>query len=463
MRLNDFVFLKAYVQNHPDNRMAWYLLGKEYEAAGQAGKANYCYNQAGDIYEAFERTQIPAKWVTDYVERQRVEMQKQRKRANRRRWVLLFLMLLLLIGIPGIEDNLSPLDKEVIAGDTPASDESPKIYLIPQGKPEQTKKALFDAAVVNSSSNSSRAIVLALETSGNWMLWNERPKIWATVETLKVQGNKAKSSKINIFDPKACNCEPRVPDKIQRDTASWITQTEQILTLRSAILHYKEKKGRVPARLEELAGSYPNNIIAGFTPYMKSIFIPLTTEASAKNKAMAQEEDGAVQTDPSLARGSAIKLLPKVLIQEPLKIIVDKQNYRLALVSGQVILRNYPIGLGGEKTPEGSFIISEKVKNPNGRSNGEFGSRGMTLSDTLYAIHGTDEPSSIGKDESHGCIRMGKEDVEELFDLVPIGTKVVIKKGVLPDTVVAPEQRFHVKPLQAQDQTNPRKVYKWLD
>ena len=74
----------------------------------------------------------------------------------------------------------------------------------------------------------------------------------------------------------------------------------------------------------------------------------------------------------------------------------------------------------------------KKVRNPNGKSNGEFGSRGMTLSDTLYAIHGTNKPSSIGKDESHGCVRMQQADVEELYNMVTHETKVTIGKGVLP-------------------------------
>ncbi|KIL36953.1 hypothetical protein SD71_04370 [Cohnella kolymensis] len=98
--------------------------------------------------------------------------------------------------------------------------------------------------------------------------------------------------------------------------------------------------------------------------------------------------------------------------------IVDKSNHRLAVVSGNVLLRNYKVGLGGDRTPEGSFVISEKVRNPNGRSDGVFGSRGLALSDSRYAIHGTDEPDSIGTDESLGCIRMLQEDLEELYDLI---------------------------------------------
>lgn len=145
----------------------------------------------------------------------------------------------------------------------------------------------------------------------------------------------------------------------------------------------------------------------------------------------------------------------------PLTIIVDKQKHRLAVTSGNIILRNYAVGLGGDNTPEGNFVIRDKVVNPNGRDNGEFGSRGMQLSDSNYAIHGTNEPESIGKDESLGCIRMSRKDVEELFAMVPMGTKVQISKGVLPEELAVPEDRF---PSDAPpNQTNPHKVYHWLN
>lgn len=45
--MNHSPHLKSYVKMHPDNKMAWYLLGKEYESSGQEGKANYCFNRAG--------------------------------------------------------------------------------------------------------------------------------------------------------------------------------------------------------------------------------------------------------------------------------------------------------------------------------------------------------------------------------------------------------------------------------
>jgi hypothetical protein len=147
-------------------------------------------------------------------------------------------------------------------------------------------------------------------------------------------------------------------------------------------------------------------------------------------------------------------------LKKPLEIIVDKQNHRLALVSGDVVIRNYPVGLGGDKTPEGEFVISEKVKDPNGSPDGDFGSRGMTLSDTLYAIHGTDEPDSIGKDQSLGCIRMLREDVEELFDMIPKGSKITILSSGLPEEIIRSEKAFSL-PSNA-NETNPGKIYNWF-
>lgn len=150
-------------------------------------------------------------------------------------------------------------------------------------------------------------------------------------------------------------------------------------------------------------------------------------------------------------------------MQDRLEIIVDKKQHRLALISGNTIIRNYEVGLGGDRTPEGAFVISDKVVNPNGRSNGEFGSRGMQLSDTNYAIHGTNEPNSIGLDESLGCVRMSTEDVEELFALAPQGTPVRIGKDLLPETAVVPETKDRYRYKLVPKQNNPNKTYHWLN
>ncbi|WP_025694318.1 L,D-transpeptidase, partial [Paenibacillus durus] len=170
------------------------------------------------------------------------------------------------------------------------------------------------------------------------------------------------------------------------------------------------------------------------------------------------DSGAAAEAAPSAGNGGAE--LPFLL--QPLAILVDKQQHRLAVTSGGIIIRSYEVGLGGTRTPEGSFVITDKVVNPNGHDNGEFGSRGMQLSDTNYAIHGTNEPESVGKDESLGCIRMKRSDIEELFDLVPKGTKVQITQGGLPPGVtMGSENPFSLK--AAGNQTNPRKQYHWLN
>ena len=55
-----------------------------------------------------------------------------------------------------------------------------------------------------------------------------------------------------------------------------------------------------------------------------------------------------------------------------------------------------------------------------------LGARAMYLGDSLYRIHGTNVPSSIGKRVSSGCIRLLNEDVTDLYGRVSVGTKVVV-------------------------------------
>ena len=73
-------------------------------------------------------------------------------------------------------------------------------------------------------------------------------------------------------------------------------------------------------------------------------------------------------------------------------------------------------------TPTGNFIIINKAPNPGG----PFGTMWMSLSKEHYGIHGTNNPSSIGKFVSKGCIRMYNSDVEELASIIPLGTPVFI-------------------------------------
>ncbi len=71
-----------------------------------------------------------------------------------------------------------------------------------------------------------------------------------------------------------------------------------------------------------------------------------------------------------------------------------------------------------------------------------LGARAMYLGGTVYRIHGTNDPTTIGKHVSSGCIRLTNEDVKDLYSRVQVGAKVVVLPQAAPtQTVQAPEHR----------------------
>lgn len=105
-------------------------------------------------------------------------------------------------------------------------------------------------------------------------------------------------------------------------------------------------------------------------------------------------------------------------------ITVNTSARTLTLYRNGQWVKSYPVAVGkpSTPTPKGNFTIVNKALNPGG----PFGTRWMGLSKPHYGIHGTNNPSSIGKAVSNGCIRMYNKDVNKLYDFVPIGTVVKI-------------------------------------
>ena len=124
--------------------------------------------------------------------------------------------------------------------------------------------------------------------------------------------------------------------------------------------------------------------------------------------------------------------------QTPFSIIISIPDRKLALLVDGRVLKVYDVAVGktSTPTPQGKYVVINRVPNPTwygpqgpvppGKSN-PIGTRWMGLSVAGYGIHGTNAPSSIGHAASHGCIRMRQQDLEELFDLVEIGTPVEIQ------------------------------------
>jgi L,D-transpeptidase ErfK/SrfK len=122
-------------------------------------------------------------------------------------------------------------------------------------------------------------------------------------------------------------------------------------------------------------------------------------------------------------------------------IVVSIPDRKLTLLENGREIGTWDIAVGKPSTPspEGTMTVINRVKNPTwfgpggkvvgpGGAN-PVGTRWIGLSRKGYGIHGTNEPASIGKAASHGCIRMRNRDVEQLFDLVETGAVVEFLKA----------------------------------
>jgi lipoprotein-anchoring transpeptidase ErfK/SrfK len=132
--------------------------------------------------------------------------------------------------------------------------------------------------------------------------------------------------------------------------------------------------------------------------------------------------------------------------EAPGTIIIDTGNTALYYVLGQGRAIRYGVGVGRDGfTWSGVQTISRKAEWPDwhppaemvarqpylprfmaGGPGNPLGARAMYLGSSQYRIHGTNDPSTIGKFVSSGCIRLTNEDVTDLFNRVNIGTKVVV-------------------------------------
>ncbi len=135
-------------------------------------------------------------------------------------------------------------------------------------------------------------------------------------------------------------------------------------------------------------------------------------------------------------------------------IIIDTPHTYLYLVLGHGQAIRYGIGVGREGfTWSGVERISRMKEWPDwfppaemierqpylprmmaGGNGNPLGARALYLGHTLYRIHGTNQPSTIGKTVSSGCIRLLNGDIEDLYDRVQVGTRVVVLPGRSPAT-----------------------------
>jgi len=173
-------------------------------------------------------------------------------------------------------------------------------------------------------------------------------------------------------------------------------------------------------------------------------------------QSQAQTRQPDVGDQPGLLADDSVELDPQwkktaVLYrtnEPPGTIIVVTAERHLYLVQGNGRALRYGIGVGREGfTWQGLVNITRKAEWPDwtpppemiarqpylprfmaGGPGNPLGARAMYLGTTVYRIHGTNRPDTIGTAVSSGCFRLVNADVADLYERVPVGTKVIIRQ-----------------------------------
>jgi hypothetical protein len=117
------------------------------------------------------------------------------------------------------------------------------------------------------------------------------------------------------------------------------------------------------------------------------------------------------------------------------RIVVSIPDRKLALLEGDRVIKIYNVAVGApvSPSPSGEFQVVQRLANPTYYHpgvvigpgvNNPLGPRWIGLDIQGFGIHGTNHPDSVGKNASHGCIRLRNSDVEDLFARVRVGDRV---------------------------------------
>jgi lipoprotein-anchoring transpeptidase ErfK/SrfK len=173
------------------------------------------------------------------------------------------------------------------------------------------------------------------------------------------------------------------------------------------------------------------------------ILTPPVESAPPQLQATPQDEDGVVTEMPARLKRQVVSYSTR---EAPGTVIIDTPNTYLYYVLGGGQAIRYGIGVGRDGfTWSGVQSITKKAEWPNwtppaemiarqpylprfmaGGPGNPLGARAMYLGGTVYRIHGTNAPSTIGTHVSSGCIRLTNADVADLYSRVNVGTKVIV-------------------------------------
>ena len=161
----------------------------------------------------------------------------------------------------------------------------------------------------------------------------------------------------------------------------------------------------------ELSGIYDFPTVEAIKHFQKRNYLPITGRVDANTwQFLGQVMATTVSTTPPPG---------------DLHIIIDTKYRQLTVLVDKQPFATFPVAIGKLETPTpvGDWKIISK-----GVWSGGFGTRwlGLSVPFGIYGVHGTNKPWSIGRLESHGCVRMFNRDVEKLYQWVKVGTPVHI-------------------------------------
>jgi lipoprotein-anchoring transpeptidase ErfK/SrfK len=203
----------------------------------------------------------------------------------------------------------------------------------------------------------------------------------------------------------------------------------------------------------------PDNKDRRMLSFRRLLWLPLLAVAFAGlpiSQASSQSEDMSIGDEPGRVPDESVQLPPQFQRQmvlyrttePPGTIIVHTSERFLYLVQGNGRALRYGVRVGREGFQwQGLLKITRKAEWPDwtpppemiqrqpylprfmaGGPGNPMGARAMYLGTTVYRIHGTNQPDTIGKAVSSGCFGMVNADIIDLYDRVPVGTKVVVKQ-----------------------------------
>jgi lipoprotein-anchoring transpeptidase ErfK/SrfK len=209
---------------------------------------------------------------------------------------------------------------------------------------------------------------------------------------------------------------------------------------------FKAESRRAAAALGALAigaMAFSCSALASPLPLFPFIMTPPAQYAPPPAQASPSEDNGSVVEMPARLKRQVVSYATH---EAPGTVIIDTPNTYLYYVIGGGRAIRYGIGVGRDGfTWSGVQSVTKKAEWPDwtppaemiarqpylprhmaGGPGNPLGARAMYLGGTVYRIHGTNAPETIGTRVSSGCIRLTNEDVSDLYSRVNVGTKVIV-------------------------------------